>query len=330
MNRQQTMSDIEYASRKRKTKREIFLEMMDTIIPWEAFVELVRPHYYGGKRGRPPIGIEIMLRMYFLQTWFSLSDEAVEDTIYDSYAFRTFMGLDFMSKQAPDATTLCTFRKILEENALTIEMFAYIHDALDQNGVMMHGGSIVDASIIKASSSTKNEKQERDPEMGSTQKNGTWHFGAKLHIGADAATGLVHDFSTTAANVSDIVETHELLRPDDEVVYGDAGYIGVEKREEIQADYPDTEFRVNAKRSTIPTMSDGEKEAWAAYIEWRKSAVRNKVEHVFHIIKNIFGFRKTPYKGILKLEARLAALCMSANLYICAKFRGMDTPLLCS
>lgn len=327
MNKQQTFSDMEYANRKRVTKREEFLAMMESIVPWGSFVKLVRPHYYGGKRGRPPIGIETMLRMYFLQVWFTLSDEKVEDAIYDSYAFRTFMGIDFMNGQAPDATTLCLFRKLLEENALTIEMFGYINDALDENGVIMHGGSIVDATIIKASGSTKNEGKKRDPEMGSTQKNGQWHFGAKLHIGTDAGTGLVHDFSTTAANVSDIEETHELLRPDDEVLYGDAGYTGVEKREEMQADYPDVEYRINAKRSSIPKMSDGKREQWSAVIEARKSAARNKVEHIFHIIKDIFDFRKTPYKGILKLEARLAALCLSANLYICAKFRKMDVSL---
>jgi IS5 family transposase len=329
MDRQQTFSDIEYGNRKRKTKREEFLAMMEKVVPWEAFVALVHPYYYAGKRGRPPIGIETMLRMYFLQVWFSLSDEKVEDAIYDSYAFRTFMGIDFLKKQAPDATTLCLFRTLLEENALTIEMFDYIKDALDEKGVIMHGGSIVDATIIKASGSTKNAEKKRDPEMGSTKKNGQWHFGAKLHIGTDAGTGLVHDFSTTAANESDISETCQLLRPDDEVAYGDAGYIGVEKREEIQTDYPDVEFRINVKRSSIPIMPDGEREKWAAVIEARKSAVRNKVEHIFHIIKDIFGFRKTPYKGILKLEARLAALCMSANLYICGKFRKMDTPLMC-
>jgi IS5 family transposase len=303
--------------------------MMEKIVPWSAFVELVQPYYYAGERGRPPIGIETMLRMYFLQVWFSLSDEKVEDAIYDSYAFKNFMGIDFINQQAPDATTLCLFRKLLEENGLTVEMFGYIQDALDTNGVIMHGGSIVDASIIAAPSSTKNEKKQRDPEMGSTQKNGNWHFGAKLHIGVDAGTGLIHDFTTTAANVSDITQTHELLRPDDEVAYGDAGYIGVDNREEIDADYPDVEFRVNVKRSTIPTQSNGEKEAWAVFIEWRKSAVRNKVEHIFHIIKDIFGFRKTPYKGILKLEARLAALCMSANLYICARFRKIASPMIC-
>jgi IS5 family transposase len=268
--------------------------------------------------------------MYFLQTWFSLSDEKVEDEIYDSYAFRTFMGVDFYKTQAPDATTLCTFRKILEENGLTIEMFHYIKQALDDNSLIMHGGTIVDATIIDAPRSTKNEKGERDPEMGSTKKNGQWHFGAKLHIGVDAGTGFITDFDTTSANESDIESAHALIRPDDHVVYGDAGYTGLEKREEMQADFPDMQYQINAKRSTIPKTSNGQKEKWAAYIESRKSATRNKVEHSFHIIKDIFGFRKTPYDGLIKLEVRLAALCMSANLYMCAQLRKLDKPLFCS
>ena len=327
--KQQTFSDIEYSNRKRKTRREEFLAMMDRIVPWDVFVGLVRPHYPTGERGRPPIGIEIMLRMFFLQVWFSLSDEEVEDTIYDSYAFRTFMGIDFLSRQAPDATTLCLFRQLLEENSLTIAMFQYINEALDANGLIMRGGSIADATIINAPRSTKNQDRARDPEMGSTKKNGNWHFGAKLHTGVDAGTGLIHSFETTAASVSDIAVAHDVLRPDDEVLYGDAGYVGVEKRDEMQEDYPEMQYQINVKRSSIPKMSDGEKERWAAFIEARKSAVRNKVEHPFHVIKDIFGFRKTPYKGLIKLEARLAALCMSANLFLCARAGRLAKPLLC-
>lgn len=329
MTNQQTFSDIEYSNRKRISKREEFLEQMDQIVPWSGFIEIIRPYYPDGKRGRPPIGIETMLRMYFLQVWFTLSDEKIEDAIYDSYAFRRFMGISFIEQQAPDATTLCLFRNLLQEYALTIQMFEYINTALDNKGLIMHGGSIIDASIINAPHSTKNEQHQRDPEMGSTKKNGQWHFGAKLHIGVDAGAGYIHDFDTTSANVSDINIAYELLRPDDHVVYGDAGFIGLEKREEMQEDYPDIQYQINIKRSTIPKMSNGQREPWALYIESRKSAVRNKAEHPFHIIKDIFGFRKTPYKGLLKLEARLAALCMSANIYMCARFRGIREPLYC-
>jgi IS5 family transposase len=301
MQKQQSLSDIEYANRKRKTKREKFLEMMDKIIPWDAFIELIQPHYYKGVRGRPPIGIETMLRMYFIQTWFSLSDEKVEDEIYDSYAFRTFIGIDFYTQQVPDATILCLFRKLLEENELTIGMFGYIKKALDDNGLIMHGGSIVDAAIFDAPSSTKNEKNKRDPEMGSTQKNGQWRFGAKLHIGVDAGTGYIHDFETTSANVHDITVTHALIRPDDHVFYGDAGFLGLEKREEMQADFPDLEYRINVKPSTIPRMSNGQREQWSVYIESRKSSVRSKVEHPFHIIKNLdFVKLRTKAGGNLK------------------------------
>jgi IS5 family transposase len=331
MRDQQTLTDIEYASRKRQTKRDAFLAKMDAIIPWDAFIDIIQPYYYKetGGRGRPPIGIETMLRMYFLQVWFSLSDEKVEDEIYDSYAFRRFMGVNFLDTQAPDATTLCLFRKLLTDYGLAIQMLTYIEESLDKNGLIMHGGSIVDATVINAPRSTKNKTGERDPEMGSTKKNGQWHFGAKLHIGVDAGTGFIHDFDTTAANVADIELAHELVRPDDDVLYGDAGYVGVEKREEMIEDYPQLQYQVNVKRSTIPRLLNGEKEPFAVQIETRKSSVRNKVEHPFHIIKDIFGFRKTPYKGILKLEARLAALCVSVNLYMCAWFRGVKKPLFC-
>jgi IS5 family transposase len=195
-----------------------------------------------------------------------------------------------------------------------------VNEILEENGYMMRGGSIVDATIINAPTSTKNSTGKRDPEMHSTKKGNQYYFGAKAHIGADAGTGFVHDVETTAANVDDRDVVHEIIRPDDEVVYGDAGYIGIEKREEIKDDpnLSKIEFRINEKRSKIPRNSNGQMEAFAKYIEQRKSAVRSKIEYVFHVVKNIFGFRKTPYKGIEKLHARLCALFMSANLYMCA------------
>jgi len=318
---QQTLSDIEYGNRKRKTRREEFLEMMDKILPWKSFIEMIEPYYYKGKYGRPPKGIETMLRMYFLQVWFSLSDELAEDGIYDSYAMRKFMGINFIESQAPDATTLVNFRKLLVDNALTIQLMYMVSQILEKHGLLMRGGSVVDATIISAPSSTKNSTGKRDPEMRSTKKGGQYYFGAKAHISVDAGAGYVRDVETTAANVDDRDVVHEIIRPDDEVVYGDAGYIGIEKREEIKDDpnLSKIDFRINEKRSRIPRNINGQMEAFARYQEQRKSAVRCKVEYVFHIVKNIFGFRKTPYKGIEKLHARLCALFLSANLYMCAK-----------
>ena len=319
--KQITFSDIEYGRRRRRTRREEFLAMMDKILPWEAFVRLIEPVYFKGERGRPPRGIETMLRMYFLQIWFNLSDEAVEDGIYDSYAMRSFMGLNFMEEQAPDSTTLVKFRKLLVDNDIQIQLMYMVRDLLEANGCIMRGGSIVDATIVSAPTSTKNSTGKRDPEMSSTKKGGQYYFGAKAHIGADAGSGYVLDVETTAANVHDITQAHVLIRLDDEVVYGDAAYLGIEKREEIKDDpiLSKIEFRINEKRSRIPKNHEGQMEAFAKYQEQRKTATRSKIEYAFHIIKNIFGFRKTPYKGLDKLHARLCALFLSANLYMCAR-----------
>ncbi len=248
--KQQTFSDIEYNNRKRKTKREDFLDQMNQLIPWSQWVDLIRPFYPSGKRGRPPKEIETMLRMYLMQNWFNLSDEGVEDSIYDSYAMRSFMGIDFFSEQVPDVTTLLHFRHLIEENNLGEMIFNNVKVLLDQAGLIMHGGTIVDATIIEAPSSTKNKKRERDPEMHQVMKGHEWHFGMKLHAGVDAGSGFVHTITATPGNIHDIAETAKLLR-DDEVVYGDSGYTGIEKREEIKRDihFSKIEFRINQRPS---------------------------------------------------------------------------------
>jgi len=320
MKKQITFSDIEYDNRKHKTRREEFLYMMDKIMPWKEFVALIEPVYFKGERGRPPRGIETMLRMYFLQIWFTLSDEAVEDSIYDSYAMRIFMDLNFLKEQAPDSTTLVKFRKLLVDNDIQVQLMYRVSEILEANGFIMRGGSIVDATIISAPTSIKNSERKRDPEMSSTQKNNQYYFGAKAHIGCDAGSGYVLDVETTAANVADITQAHILIRSD-EVVYADAGYTGLEKREEIKDDprLSKIGFRINEKRSRIPKNHNGQMEAFAKYQEQRKTAIRSKIEYVFHVVKNIFGFRKTPYRGLEKLHARLCALFLSANLFMCAR-----------
>ena len=223
--KQQTISAVEYSARKRKTKREEFLEIMEEIIPWEEWVEYIKPYYPNGKRGRPPKGIEKMLRMYLLQCWFNLSDEGVEDAIYDSYAMRKFVGIDFFEEDAPDATTLLKFRRLLEQNNLNKAFFEAINRVMVESGHIMRGGTIVDATIINAPSSTKNAEKKRDPEMHQTKKGNEWRFGMKCHVGADAGTGLVHTIEVTPANTHDIKVTSKLIRSDDEVVYGDSGYV---------------------------------------------------------------------------------------------------------
>ena len=312
---QMTFSDLEYSMRKRKTKREKFLDIMNEIIPWEEWVEFVRPYYPSGKRGRPTMGIEKMLRMYLLQVWFNLSDEGVEDAIYDSYAFRKFMGVDFVNEQVPDATTLLKFRHLLEENHLGEEFFKAINRVMEATGHIMHGGSIVDATIISAPSSTKNAEKKRDPEMHQTKKGNEWKFGMKCHVGVDAGSGLVHTITVTSANVHDINEAHKLLREDDEFAYGDNGYSGIEKRDEIKNDehLSKIDFRINRRPKSLPKVSDNAFD-WEREIEHRKSSVRCKVEHAFKIIKDTFGFRKVRYKGLAKNLHKLNVLFACANL----------------
>lgn len=317
--KQQTFSDIEYSGRKRRTQRERFLDTMEEIIPWEEWVAMIAPHYPNGRRGRPTKGIEKMLRMYLLQCWFNLSDEGTEDAIYDSYAMRKFAGIDFLTEDAPDATTLLRFRHLLEEHELNKAFFEAINRVMTLSGYMMKGGSIVDATIINAPSSTKNAQKARDPEMHQTKKGNEWRFGMKCHAGVDAGTGLVHTVEFTAANAHDITMASKLVRKDDEVVYGDSGYVGVQKREEIQKDphLRTIDWRIVRRPHSLPSVSDSSID-WERYIERRKSSVRCKVEHVFRIIKRQFGYSKTVYRGLKKNANRLLALFISANLYMLA------------
>ncbi len=316
---QETFTDIEYRMRKKKTKREVFLESMNEMIPWEKWIGIIEPYYPKGKRGRPPQGIEKMLRMYLLQNWFNLSDPATEDAIYDSYAMRKFTGIDFMTESVPDETTLCKFRHLLESHELNKLFFEEIERMMDETGHIMRGGSIVDATIIEAPSSTKNAEKKRDPEMHQTKKGGVWHFGMKCHIGVDAGSGLVHSMTVTPANDHDITQAAALIREDDEVVYGDSGYLGIQKRDEVTSSehLSSIDYRINRRPSSLPKVSDNAFH-WDRYIESRKSSVRCKVEHAFRIIKCQFGYKKTVYRGLKKNENRLYALFACANLYMLA------------
>jgi IS5 family transposase len=310
---QPSFTDVEYGNRRRVSRRERFLETMNATIPWTTWVGLIEPYYYAdkpGKRGRKAKPIETMLRMYLLQVWFSLSDEGVEEAIYDSYAMRRFMGLDFAVEQVPDATTLLHFRHLLEKHALGEKLLAAQNEIFEQEGWVMHGGSIVDATIIAAPSSTKNASGTRDPEMHQTKKGNQWYFGMKAHIGSDAGTGYVHTVTCTAANVHDLDEATNLVRDDDEFVCTDAGYQGVEKRPEVVADahLSKVEWRVAARKGVLKTMTDHDRA-----VESRKASVRAKVEHPFLVVKRDFGFTKSRYRGIAKNLNHLHVLFASAN-----------------
>ena len=319
---QLSFTEAEYSNRRRRTKREDFLDLMDEIIPWKEWTEIIRPYYYQNTRGRRAKEIETMLRMYLMQNWFHLSDEGVEDAIYDSYAMRKFMQLDFSKESVPDATTLTKFRHILEENHLGEKIFADVRDRLDRGGMIMHGGTIVDATIVSAPSSTKNKNGERDPEMHQTKKGNQWHYGMKVHIGADAGSGYVHTITGTAANVHDIEEAPKLFREDDNVGYGDSGYLGIEKRDEVRNDpnLSKIEFRINKRPSSIKVNEKNYNGFnWDRYIENRKSSVRSKVEHPFLIVKRQFGYAKVVYCGIAKNLNRFHVLFASANLLMCIR-----------
>ena len=318
---QQSMADMEYGNRKRKTRRDEFLGIMEEVIPWDEWTAIVEPYYPSGKRGRPPRGVETMLRMYLLANWFNLSDEGVEEAIYDSYAFKKFLKVDFMGEgQVPDATTLCKFRKLLNENGITKLLFDAIRNFLDHHGKLMHGGTIVDATIIEAPTSTKNAEKKRDEEMHSVKKGNEWHFGARVHIGTDAGTGYIHSLELTAAHGDERAVAPRLLREDDTVVYGDAGYIGLSKRPEVQenAHLSGIDYRINTKnhhhwKSKAPGFD------WDRHIEYQKSRVRCKVEYCFFVIKRLFGYRKVRYRGLAKNKTQVFMLCALANLFLLAQ-----------
>lgn len=319
--RQISFSEAEYAKKKKQTRREIFLAKMEQVVPWSRLMEVIEPHYpKSGKRGRPPIGLERMLRMYFVQQWYGLADEAVEDAVYDSQALRQFLNIDLSQQSVPDATTLMGFRHLLEAHNLTQAMLVEINAMLIERGLLMSKGTLVDATLIAAPSSTKNEAHARDPEMHQTKKGKQWHFGIKAHVGVDTQSGLVHTVITTAANVSDISQTPALLHGQEEEVGADAGYVGVEKRADMKAalatNEQEVKWRIAKRRKTVQKMEDGWQKSLAQAYEKLKAKIRARVEHPFHIIKNLFKHKKTRYKGIVKNDVQLNMLFGLSNLYM--------------
>jgi transposase, IS5 family len=316
---QTSFSQAEFADKKKTTRRERFLARMEEIIPWAALLAVIEPYYPKGERGRPPIGLERMLRVYFLQQWYGLADQAIEDAIYDSQAMRGFARIDLAADGVPDATTLLKFRRLLETNNLCKGIFNAINADLAARGLMMREGTLVDATLLAAPPSTKNREKKRDPEMHQTRKGNQWHFGMKAHIGADRDSKLVHTVVVTAANVADITKTAELLHGQERQVHADAGYIGVEKREEIMALNRPIDWQIARKRGRIKKLEEGpEKEALKA-VEKARASIRAFVEHPFHIIKNLFGHRKVRYRGLTKNGHQLHTLFGLANLIIGAR-----------
>jgi IS5 family transposase len=316
MEKQMSFAASEWAGKKKQTKREKFLGQMEEMVPWSRLVGLIKPHYPKGKRGRPPMGIERMLRVYFLQQWYGLADEALEDAIYDSQAMRLFVGIDLSQEGVPDATTLLKFRHLLERHDLTRGIFEEITTMLSEQKCLMKEGTIVDATIIAAPSSTKNQSRQRDPQMHQTKKGNQWHFGMKAHVAVDAQSGLVQKVIGTAANVSDISQAHELLQGQEQDVFADAGYQGVQKRPEISSRKAQPQWHIAAKRGKIRAMPEGKLKEAIQKFEQIKAQIRSRVEHPFHILKNSFKYRKVRYRGLAKNTAQLHTLFALANLIL--------------
>ena len=306
--RQTTLSDAGFDKYRKQTRKERFLDDMEKIIPWAELAEAIEPFYPKPKgAGRRPIGVERMLRIHFLQHWFNLSDPAAEEALYDSRAMRRFVGIDLGREPAPDETTVCKFRHRMERHNLGDRLFGLVNEYLRANGLKVNRGTIVDASIIDAPSSTKNRKKERDPEMHQTRKGRQWYFGMKAHIGVDSRSKLIHSVVATPANVHDSRVLRDLLHGDETRVWGDSAYAG--QKAVILEVAPDAKDFTQAKGSRYRKLMESERSR-----NRNKSRVRAKVEHQFGIIKRQFGFTKVRYRGLSKNAHRLFVACALSNL----------------
>ena len=308
--RQQTLADASFERYRKPTRRERFLAEMEHVIPWRELCGAIEPFYPKAEgAGRPAVGLERMLRIHFLQHWFNLSDPAVEEALYDSRALRAFVGIDLGREPAPDETTVCKFRHLLEAHHLGDQMFALITTYLQEQGMKISTGTIVDATIISAPSSTKNQDQARDPEMLQTKKGNQWYFGMKAHIGVDSRTKLIHSVVATAANVHDSQVLPDLLHGEETRVWGDSAYTG--QSEVLREHAPNATDFTHHKGFRGHSLSDEDKAR-----NRTKSKVRAKVEHPFLVIKRIFGFTKVCYRGLDKNAHRLFVVCALANLFM--------------
>jgi transposase, IS5 family len=314
-NRKSTMKQLGLGlnlSTKRTRKRE-FLDEMERVVPWAALVQIVEPHCPRAKTGRPPFAVETMLRIHYLQQWFALSDPAMEEALHDTPVFREFAKIGDGMARMPDETTILRFRHLLERHNLAPDMLRLVNDILGAKGLMLRTGTVVDATLIAAPSSTKNADGQRDPEMKPTRKGNNWYFGMKAHIGVDAHSGLVHTVVGTAANVNDLNVAGALLHGQEEVVFGDAGYQGVRKRPEAAGPTWHVAMRPGLRRKLNPFI---EPEFVAERVEKMKASIRAKVEHPFRVLKRQFGFTKVRYRGLAKNTAQMVTLFALGNLWM--------------
>jgi len=306
--KQTTFSTAGFDRYAKTTKRAAFLAEMDAVVPWAALCGLVEPFYPKGETGRRPFGVERMLRIYCLQQWFNLSDPAAEEALYDSLSMRRFVGIDLGREPVPDETTICRFRHLLEAHDFGGRMFEFIHEHLEAKGLRLSSGTIVDATIIHAPSSTKNEEKARDPEMHQTKKGNQWYFGMKAHFGIDRRSKVIHSVVATAANVHDSAVLGDLLHGEERDVWGDQAYQG--QGEVIKDKAPNARDHTNRRYRNRGVVNEAERAR-----NRKKSKVRSRVEHVIGVIKLKFGFTKVRYRGLEKNANRLFATCGLANLY---------------
>ena len=303
-----------------RTHKKEFLTQMDQLVPWGEWVKKIQPYYYKGERGNKPYNLELMLRIYVLQNLYNLADVAAMNEIIDSRAFSAFCGVD-SSNQIPDGDTIGRFRNILNEHHMQEELFEDVRKRLQEKGLLLMKGTIVDSTLVAAPSSTKNRKKERDPDAHQVKKGNQWYFGFKGHIGVDRDTGLVNKIETTAANVHDSTTVPDLLEGTEEEVFGDSGYLGIDRHDDVpkvNREGKKIAFRINVRRSTLKKLPEAEQEK-AREVEHAKSSIRSKVEHVFAVVKGMFRYRKTRLRGLPKVDAQLHMLFALANLVLAAR-----------
>ncbi len=312
MGKQQTFAGLAWKNKGRVTRRERFLSEMNQIIPWSLLVSLIEPHYPKAGRGRQPLGLDKMLRIYLLQIWFDLSDPQAEDAIYDSESMRRFAGVELSDDVVPDESTILRFRHLLEKHKLTEAMFEQINGVLEEKGLLLRSGTIVDATMIAAPSSTKNSTQSRDPEMRQAKKGKTWHFGMKVHVGTDRR-GVVHSLTTTHAAAADITQMEALLHGEESEVFGDQAYWKEADRQRFRS--AGVRYRVNRRGTFHRPLTDHQRK-----INRSRSRTRACGEHAFRIVKQLWGFAKVRYRGLMKNTARAFATFAMANLYLVRRF----------
>lgn len=308
MAEQRTFAGLAWSTKGKVTRREQFLAEMNAVIPWERLIGLIEPHYPKAGNGRQPLGLEKMLRIYFLQQWFDLSDPGAEDAIYDSESMRRFVGVELGEDTVPDESTILRFRHLLEEQDLAKAIFTEIGGLLEEKGLLLKQGTIVDATIVSAPSSTKNQTESRDPEMKQTRKGNNWYFGMKIHVGTDKR-GVVHSLTTTHAAEADVNQLPELLHGEESEVYGDRAYWNERDRRELER--LRVRYRVN-RRGTRKAPVRGR---WRE-INRSRSRVRARGEHAFHVVKRLWGFQKVRYRGLAKNTTRAYTAFALANLYL--------------